>query len=468
MITRELQRQAGRLGHLLREQWDRAWDRSVRLAVTGLSQSGKTVFITSLVNQLLHLRNLPFLGAVSDGRVLAARIAERPDARLPAFPYADSLAAFTGAEPRWPAATDRISEIRIDIRFRSAWLVAELDSVLHLDIVDYPGEWLLDLPLLDLSYGDWSRQVLALCEQPPRATLAREWLDFVGGLRLGGPADEGILHRGQTLYAEFLARCKEAGTGLSHLQPGRFLMPGDLKDAPVLHFFPCPPPAEGVQPGSLYEALAQRYESYKERVVTRFYQDEVARFDRQVVVVDLLRALNTGHHSYVDMRRALEAVLQSFSYGPSGLIQRLFQSRIDRLLFAATKADQVSANQRGNLRALLEATVDDAAREVSFRGVDYRCLPLASVVCTESVPVPEGRDGQVLSCLKGRPKGAAAEEISFPGEVPPDPPAPEAWDTGFFRFRDYELPPLAGVERHGLPHINLDKALDFLIGDKLR
>jgi uncharacterized protein len=27
---------------------------------------------------------------------------------------------------------------------------------LNLDIVDYPGEWLLDLPLLSLSFAEWS------------------------------------------------------------------------------------------------------------------------------------------------------------------------------------------------------------------------------------------------------------------------------------------------------------------------
>lgn len=45
---------------------NRGFDRTLRLAVTGLSQSGKTAFITSLVNQLLTLdqhdnSHLPFL-----------------------------------------------------------------------------------------------------------------------------------------------------------------------------------------------------------------------------------------------------------------------------------------------------------------------------------------------------------------------------------------------------------------------
>ena len=52
---------------------DRALDRHLSLAVTGLSRSGKTVFITSVVHHLLDGNGLPFLQAVHDGRYLGAR-----------------------------------------------------------------------------------------------------------------------------------------------------------------------------------------------------------------------------------------------------------------------------------------------------------------------------------------------------------------------------------------------------------
>ena len=44
----------------------RGLDNHLRLAVTGLSRSGKTAFITSLVDQLLHYQtaNLPLFQAV--------------------------------------------------------------------------------------------------------------------------------------------------------------------------------------------------------------------------------------------------------------------------------------------------------------------------------------------------------------------------------------------------------------------
>ena len=35
-------------------------------------------------------------------------------------------------------------------------------STLYLEIVDYPGEWLLDLPMLAQDYLSWSRQMTGL------------------------------------------------------------------------------------------------------------------------------------------------------------------------------------------------------------------------------------------------------------------------------------------------------------------
>lgn len=49
-------------------------------------------------------------------------------------------------------------------------------ATLYLDIVDYPGEWLLDLPLLELDFMTWSRQQAQILKGK-RAELATDgWL----------------------------------------------------------------------------------------------------------------------------------------------------------------------------------------------------------------------------------------------------------------------------------------------------
>jgi predicted YcjX-like family ATPase len=77
----EFQRGIDDLAGLARQQ-------IVRLAVTGLRQGGKTVFVTALVHHLLSGRELPFLGAAQEGRLLGARLLPTRPGDLPAFPFA--------------------------------------------------------------------------------------------------------------------------------------------------------------------------------------------------------------------------------------------------------------------------------------------------------------------------------------------------------------------------------------------
>ena len=79
------------------------------------------------------------------------------------------------------------------------------------------------------------------------------------------------------------------------LPPGRFLMPGDLEGSPALTFAPLPL-AEGAEiaPGSLAAMMERRYEAYKTHVVRPFFRDHFSRLDRQIVLVDALAALNSG------------------------------------------------------------------------------------------------------------------------------------------------------------------------------
>lgn len=443
----------------------RALNRSVRLAVTGLNKSGKTVFITSLIHHLSHGSQLPFFKVASEGRLVGAKIIPRAESELPEFRYREFAEKLTGRPPSWPEPTDRISEIRLAIRYRPGTMLRRRVtplSTLYLDIIDYPGEWLLDLTLLDKSFEDWSQQVLELCKQEPRASLSKAWFDFLNSLDLTKTAEEETMQQAAVLYSEFLHRCKAGG--LTLLQPGRFTMPGDLKGTPILGFCPLPPVAAPPE-RSFYSIMSQRYEAYKDRVVKRFYQEHFSRFDRQIVLVDLFNILNRGYECFHDMRETLALTLESFSYGRSGLIRRLFRPRIDRVLFAAAKADHVAANQHHNLRLLLDQLISEAAEEVRFSGVEMDTMTLSSVKSTETVVTDH--EGGKLSCVKGVPEGREREVLLFPGEIPETIPTPEDWVEDRFRFLSFQPPPVSEAPSRTLPHIRLDQALEFLLGDKL-
>src|SRR5260370_18652169 len=144
-------------GRALVEFGQHWFDPTVRLGVTGLSRSGKTVFITALVHGLMHGSRFPVFEPVASGRIARARLAPQPDDAVPRFDYEGNLRALVGAR-RWPESTERLSELRLVIDYQSQRGAAR---TLTLDIVDYPGEWLLDLPLLSKDYQQWSAESLA-------------------------------------------------------------------------------------------------------------------------------------------------------------------------------------------------------------------------------------------------------------------------------------------------------------------
>ena len=126
---------------------------TVRLGVTGLSRAGKTVFITALIHGLTRGGRFPVFEAMNSGRIARAGLAPQPDDAVPRFDYENHLRTLV-EERRWPNSTVDISELRLVIDYQRQ---NGADRTLTLDIVDYPGEWLLDLPLLQKSYEQIGR-----------------------------------------------------------------------------------------------------------------------------------------------------------------------------------------------------------------------------------------------------------------------------------------------------------------------
>lgn len=466
--------------HQLKSGMDEGLERHVRIAVTGLSRSGKTVFISALAHHLLQAhqsRSLPFLGAAAEGRVISVKELSGKDISsskpgkqpVPPFPLHSALQALNQQPPQWPPSTEGISAVRLAIRYQPGNRFKKLlteTSTLYVDLIDYPGEWLLDLPLLQLSFRDWCQQQQALFAEEPRASLGAEFREQIAAIDWQQPVSDHTLGELSASYNRFLQACRSAA--LSLLQPGRCVLPGELAGDPLLQLFPLlqlPDADQELDPASGLAKMQQRYLDYREQVVRQFYRQHFSRFDRQVVLVDCLKTLNNGKACFDDMQQALAAVLQSFHYGQSSLLRRLFSPRIDRVLFAATKADHVTANQHHNLDKFLELLIEHAQRDLRFDGIDTECMALASIRSTESAQAK--LDGQQLSCLRGYDKHSGEQIALFPGEVPVELPTPEDWNNERFRFVDFAPTRLPQQQLRSEHHIRLDQALEYLLGDKL-
>ncbi len=444
----------------------RTLDSHVRIAVTGLSRAGKTAFITSLVNQLLHTsthENLPLLNAARDKRLIGAKRVPQTNLMVPRFAYDEAMGHLQSEPSMWPKPTRDVSEIRLSLKYRTKSRTKRLlssTSTLNIDIIDYPGEWLLDLPLLDMDFDTWSKsQFEALTGV--RQTLASDWLSALDALDLTAEADEKQLQLVAKKYTDYLFACKDAG--LHWVQPGRFVLPGELEGAPVLQFFPCKAPNGEVGKHSHYAMLQARYKQYQQKVVKAFYKHHFSTFDRQIVLVDCLTPLNQGRESFADMRIALEQIMHSFEYGKSSLLRRLFAPKIDRILFAATKADHVTPEQHSHLTALLKQMVHPAWQTAAYENIDMSCMSIASIQATQAGFI--NQDGEQLPAIQGDTESGQRLTV-FPGEVPEKLPAADYWQQYGFEYTSFRPMPMLADEP--MRHIRLDKALDYLIGDKLR
>ena len=444
-------------------------DPVIRLGVTGLSRAGKTVFITALVANLMNRGRMPQLVAAASWAIQTAYLQPQPDDTLPRFNYETYLDQLTSPDPSWPDGTRQISELRLSLRVQPTGLLSGLTGprTVHIDIVDYPGEWLLDLGLLDQTYDAWSAAAIARADGRPEGGV------FLGAMKdidANGPLDEATAKSLSDKFTNHLHASREAG--FSDCTPGRFLLPGDLAGSPVLTFAPLGS-ASGKR-GTLGCEFARRFESYKRNVVKPFFRDHFSKIDRQVVLVDVLGAIHAGPPAVEDLRNAMAAILGAFRPGRNAFLSRIFKGRrVEKILFAATKADHLHHTQHGQLTAITEALLRDAKDRADFAGATTAAMSIASLRTTVEETV-DYRDGP-LNVVRGRLLDNGKQAAFHPGRLPNDPahllgPARAGaadWLDDDYAIMRFAPAPLDLKPGDGPPHIRLDKAAQFLIGDRL-
>jgi hypothetical protein len=179
-------------------------------------------------------------------------------------------------------------------------------------------------------------------------------------------------------------------------------------------------------------------------------------------------------------------VLTAFRAGRSNVLTALFRPKIDKILFAATKADHLHHTSHDRLEAILRMLTGRAIARVEAVGAEVDVIALAAVRATREAKIG-GHGEPALEAVIGTPiEGerigddifdGKTEAAIFPGELPADPRAvvrehaarlkPKEIDYRFVRFR----PPMPVRTEKGQtlppPHIRLDRALQFLFGDRL-
>jgi hypothetical protein len=412
---------------------------TIRIGVTGLARAGKTAFLTSIA-----------------AAIMARRYALAPAgaSNIPRFDYARHLARLAADPPAWPERTGAVSLLALTTSQPRGMFPARH---VRLEFLDYPGEWLIDLPLLGQPFAGWSQSVLHRLAQPGIAQMAHDFLSFAHGLPAKAKADETLARAGAALYRRTLADLR--AQGLAFLQPGRHLMPAPGPEPPWMEFFPL------TGQNDLVGLLDKRFEAYKDAVRRDLASPLFADVDRLVILADILSALHAGEAAFADMRAALSAAATSLRWTRTwveafaALTQFNLPPRvISRVAFAATKADHVAERQRGNLAALMRSL-----SQLPSTPIKTGHFAIASVRCTEDfVWTLEGRP---VSAVRGRVLGQQVITRSYPGEVPDRPPDAEFWEHPFLALPHFEPMRLPEGGRLGVPNIGIDALLNFLLED---
>ena len=472
----------------LRDFSEGLFNPTLRLGITGLSRAGKTVFITALIHGLTRGGRFPVFEPLASGRIARAHLAPQPDDAVPRFDYERHVHTLID-ERAWPKSTVDISELRLVIDYQRQ---NGAERTLTLDIVDYPGEWLLDLPLLNKSYEQWSSESLALSRGSARAALASEWHAYLSGLnarstsgRTGRARLRQTLHR---LFARLPRRAFRhepvAARPLPDAGQSRRLAGADLCAARRARGRQ---PAGRIAVGDDAKALSVLQGRRGAAVLPRPFR--AARSPGGSGRCAWPHSTR-GRTRCSTWRRRWPEFSTASTSAAAASSTRCSARRIDRILFAATKADHLHHTSHDRLEAVLRRAVAHAVMRAEDTGATIDVVALAAIRATREAQVT--RDRESLPSILGTPiAGESAngeifdgntEVATFPGELPEDPQALFESETAFsglangqgegtdFRFLRFRPPRLApeGENEAALPHIRLDRALQFLIGDRLQ
>ena len=189
--------------------------------------------------------------------------------------------------------------------------------------------------------------------------------------------------------------------------------------------------------------------------------------------MDVLTALNAGSKAVEDLQIALADVMGSFRLGQNSFASVFLGRRIEKVLFAATKSDQLHHTNHDRLEAILRLLVNDAATRAEFSGAAYDVSAISAIRSTREAAVKVR--GEELQCIAGIPQigetvgttlfDGKTEAAIFPGDLQLDPQAAlDGSAEGKLKFVRFRPPPLQPDGT--FPNIRLDRALEFLIGDR--
>ena len=444
---------------------------TIRIGLTGMSRAGKTVFLTSAIHNFTQhdgsqLDEFEQTGWRYDGNPVPLVHSESE------FPYQKHLDGLRQTAVTWPAATRQVSEFAIELHLVSRGTARKKRECL-LEFVDYPGERLVDVLLLNRRWDDWAEETWVATESVESAQAFRAQVQQL--LERGDAGIEELFPAVQQAFGKYQQAELQANRPVAApVGPVLETADGQPVEPP---FFPIPSSAWNSHP-SLVRRLRLAYDRYVNKDVFPFFQ-QIASCDQQIVLVDILDILQRGSKRHRDVQQQLHGVLHAFRCLQLGPLRRNFgwlvglqRRSLHRVQFCATKADQATFDDRSHLASLLKQLVLKAHAALNYSNdlpfvSDYCCISALRTtidleVSTEAHPTPF----QVIrGRLKQKPQDLSDKAI-FPGRVPDQWPTEDDWLR--FQCPDFVPRKIPSINGPPLAHLGMDVVMYRMIEEVLK
>ncbi|MEC8902975.1 MAG: YcjX family protein, partial [Pseudomonadota bacterium] len=264
-----------------------------RFTITGLSRSGKSMLFTSLITMLKSRSEegyacLPLLRYLPPSQVLDMRI--QPIEGYKPFPHIQNIADLENGQ--WPKATEEAFGFKLVVRLKETASLKR-HVLPHSDVVfefiDYPGEWVTDIPMLSKTYAHWSDSAWAQLSSGPQQYFANQWKAFVNQFDFEQEPTEQRIQLLVNAYRDYLVEAK--ANGISLLQPGSFLLESSDFDWQAFGFTPLPSSITSDVSHPWFKIFDKHFAKFQSGWLTPLKQSIFKETDKQIILVDLFEGL---------------------------------------------------------------------------------------------------------------------------------------------------------------------------------
>lgn len=445
-----------------------------KIAVAGMARSGKTVFLTSLINHILEHNTEDFRLEPNDAKIVRPRVKAKEERdHFQYHSYREDLVRSEEKLGAWPLKTKDTSQYKIVFE-RSDW-----KRKVELHLFDFPGERMADVAIERCkTYDEWSRWILRdFRDIPGYGELAVEYmrrhkdtipderqvlisykqllLRFIDGyLPLVSPSCFLLDMKGEVLSGD--------GAEEERIENRYVGLPCDSKGH-SREFAPLPEEVIQQNP-SFLKSFRRNYKIYRKEVVLPIYE-RLRKCDACILLISIPFILAGG----VGRLNVSRPIIENFTalFEPESQLKKLgrwlphmvSQGRVGnsatRIAFVASMSDLVSGPDRQDKLKGLLTQLTRRAKEV-LEDIEIEHFTMAAVRSTEPI------GDESLRGIPWHSENQARERLVFPVSRLPEY-WPNDWKTGDYTFQRVhpEVPPnVANPPKHD----NLNSVFNFLIG----